>query len=297
MDYLFKLIDDNEKNDIEKTKTISLSRPLLEFGLPEGLIIDFFRSIHSLLKPLKNYEMITPSQEILNRITEWYTTYLDTFNEVYKIKLSESEVLTELKIFICIYFQTYCGYYTYEHLNDKQILSDYLHNNKAFIRKSNKKWILQIPVAANCIDRIPWEYRLETDKKTDRYIFNSNDNAKLFDNNIVASLHAHNVEYLDNRTALRELFLIYNKTRSSATWFKYSKEYLEPQKESRLIFHLPSYKINSSRVACDSLFSKRYNSLAEALFYYSVSVAKDSMDNFPRFVFLRINDYMITPID
>lgn len=182
MEYLFKLVDDKEKNDIEKTKTISLSRPLLEFGLPEGLIIDFFRSINSMLRPPNTYEMIAPSQEMLDRITEWYITYLDTFNEVYKTKLSECEVLTELKIFICIYFQTYCGYFTYENLNDEQILKDYLHSNNAFIRKSNKKWILQIPVASNGIDRIPWECRLETDKKTNRYIFSQNDNAKLFDN-------------------------------------------------------------------------------------------------------------------
>ena len=88
MDCLFKLIDDNEKNDIEKTRTISLSRPLLEFGLPEGLIIDFFREIYSILKPLKEYNLISPSPEILDRITEWYKTYLDTFLEVYKTQLS-----------------------------------------------------------------------------------------------------------------------------------------------------------------------------------------------------------------
>jgi len=137
---------------------------------------------------------------------------------------------------------------------------------------------------------------LETDEKNDRFVFYQNNNAKLFDKNIVASLHKHNIEYLDNSTALKELFLIYNKTRSSATWFKYSKKYLDQQKESRIIFHLPSYKINSSRVACDNLFSKCYNSLAEALFYYSISVAKDSLDNFPQYVFLRISDYKITPI-
>ena len=296
MKYIYKLIDDKEKADIEKTKSISLSRPLLEFGLPEGLIIDFFRDIYSELKSAKNLDLINPSKEILDRITEWYETYLDTFNEVYNTQLSEYEALTELKIFICIYFQTYCGYFTYESLNDEQILSEYLQNNRDFIRKSNKKWIIQIPVVSNGIDRVPWEYRLETDEKNDRFVFYQNNNAKLFDKNIVASLHKHNIEYLDNSTALKELFLIYNKTRSSATWFKYSKKYLDQQKESGIIFHLPSYKINSSRVACDNLFSKCYNSLAEALFYYSISVAKDSLDNFPQYVFLRISDYKITPI-
>ena len=53
MKYIYKLIDDKEKADIEKTKSISLSRPLLEFGLPEGLIIDFFRDIYSELKSAK----------------------------------------------------------------------------------------------------------------------------------------------------------------------------------------------------------------------------------------------------
>lgn len=296
MNCIYKLIDDKEKEDIEKTKSISLSRPLLEFGLPEGLIIDFFRDIYFELKSAKNLYLINPSKEIMERITEWYKTYLDTFYEVYNTHLSECEALTDLKIFICLYFQTYCGYFTYESLNDEQILREYLQNNRDFIRKSNKKWIIQIPVVSNGIDRVPWEYRLETDEKTDRFVFCQNNNAKLFDHNIVASLHKHNVEYLDNRTSLKELFLRYNKNRSSATWFKYSKQYLEPQKESRIIFHLPSYEINSLRVACDSLFSKCYNSMAEALFYYSVSVAKNSLDNFPQYVFLRISDYKITPI-
>lgn len=211
MDCIFKLIDDREKTDIEKTNAISLSRPLLEFGLPEGLIIDFFRSIYSILKPLKDYKLISPTKEVLSRIAEWYKTYMDTFNEVYNTQLSVYEVFSELKIFICIYFQTYCGYFTYEKLIDEQILNDYLKSNRDFIRKSHKKWIIQLPVASNGFDRVSWEYRMVKDKKSDRLVFFHNNNAKLFDNNIVASLHKHNVEYLDNRTALRDLFLIFKR--------------------------------------------------------------------------------------
>ena len=77
---------------------------------------------------------------------------------------------------------------------------------------------------------------------------------------------------------------------------KYSKKYLETQKESRLIFYLPSHQINSSRVVCNNLFSMCYDTIEEALFYYSVSVAKESLENFPKYVFLKTNDYKITPI-
>ena len=67
--------------------------------------------------------------------------------------------------------------------------------------------------------------------------------------------------------------------------------------EKRLIFYLPSFKTNSSRVTCDNIFTNiEYVSLEEGLFYYAVSTLKYAKENFSEWVYLKVKNFEIIDI-
>ena len=74
MSIIYRLIDEAEKADIQKNNRISLSRPLLKYGEPEGLIVEFFRDINKLIEKTQDVLKIEPTEELLCKIKEWYMT-------------------------------------------------------------------------------------------------------------------------------------------------------------------------------------------------------------------------------
>lgn len=295
---IYRLIDEKEKLDIQKNYRLSLSRPLLKYGEPEGLLVDFFRDINKLMETSNNILEIKPTENLLYKIKQWYTFYYESFSYDIKPIYDDSyNILSDLRILMCVYFQTYCGYFTYANLDCKETKNQYFSLNKKFITKTKKTAYVKIDIENNELDNIHWEYT-PTKGQTD-LTFSPSSIEREGKNNILASLHLHDIQYLANDFSALEVFKKFNceEKRNSSCWFKFSKEYLASQQEKRLILYLPSHKINSSRNACDNIFiNTDCTSLEERLFYYAVSTLKYAKDNFPEYVHLKIKNPEIIDI-
>ncbi len=298
MSNIYRLIDKKEKLDIQNNHRISLSRPLLKYGAPEGLLVDFFRDINNLIEISDDIWEIKPTEDLLDKIKQWYTFYYVSFPDNIKpIYDNPYNLLSDLRILMCGYFQTYCGYFTYANLDCKETRNQYFTSNCKFISKTKKTAYLKIDIETNKLDSIYWEY--SPAKEREDFVFIPSCAEREFKNNILASLHLHDIQYLSNNFSALQIFQNYNceEKRNSSSWFKFTKKYLESQMEKRLIFYLPSFKTNSSRVACDNIFTNiEYASLEEILFYYAVSTLKYAKDNFPDYVYLRIEKSEIIDI-
>ena len=156
MGTVFKLIDDIEKNDIQKNKRMSLSRPLLSFGEPEGLVVDFFRDINRLVEDTQDIFSVKPTDELLCKIREWYMMYYGSLPDNHQASYTAFDVKSDLQILMCIYFQTYCGYFTNADLFCDKSRKHYFESNSDFIKKYNKTAILKIEIEENEFDCIPW---------------------------------------------------------------------------------------------------------------------------------------------
>lgn len=297
MSIIYRLIDEAEKADIQKNNRISLSRPLLKYGEPEGLIVEFFRDINKLIEKTQDVLKIEPTEELLCKIKEWYMMYFNSFPEEIKKSYSDYDILSDLRILMCVYFQTYCGYFTHAKLDSPETRNKYFHSNKKFIEKFNKKAYIRIDIKSNKLDNVAWEYT-PSKSQTD-FVFTPSSFEREWHNNILSTLHLHDVIYLNNKLSASQIFSKFNffEKRNSSCWFKFTKEYLNSQQEKRLIFYLPSYKINCSRVACDNIFSNmNCETLEEVLFYYAVSTLQYAKDNFPQYVYLKVQDFKIFDI-
>ena len=299
MSTIYRLVDENEKNDIQKNHRLSLSRPLLKYGEPEGLLLDFFRDINNLIQ-VQSMDIleIKPTNILLNKIKQWYTFYYDSFpNEIKFIYDDPYNLLSDLRILMCGYFKTYCGYFTHVNLDSEELRSDYFSSNQKFICKTKKTAYVKINIEANELNNIYWECSHINDQAD--FIFNPSSYQRKFKNNILASLHLHDIQYLNNNLTALQIFKKFNfeEKRSSSCWFKFTKQYLNSQQEKRLIFYLPSHKINTSILACDNIFSNvKCSSLEESLFYYALSTMLYARNNFPEYVYLKINNFQIFAI-
>ena len=294
MSIIYKLIDDREKSDIQKNRRISLSRPLLSFGEPEGLLVDFFRDINRLVEKNQDILKIEPTPELLCKLKEWWHIYFDSFPECIKVSYDDYSILSDLRILMCVYFQTYCGYFTYANLDCAETRTHFIRSNGNFIEKYSKTAYIEIDTNQNKFDNIYWEYI--PSKISSDFVFSPSAPDREWHNNIFSALHLHDVIYLDNNLSASDIFTQFNhiEKRSSSCWFKFTKGNLSSQQEKRLIFYLPSFTINSSRLACESIFPNMdCNTLEEALFYYAVSTLKYAEDNFPKYVYLNVQDFEI----
>lgn len=298
MSSIYRLVDEKEKFDIQKNNRLALSRPLFKYGEPEGLLMDFFRDINKLINDCKDILEIEPTEALLNKIKKWYTFYYDSFPDNIKPIYDDSyNLLSDLRILMCGYFQTYCGYFTYANLDCKETRNQYFTSNCKFISKTKKTAYLKIDIEANKLDSIYWEY--SPAKGREDFVFFPSCTEREFKNNILAFLHLHDIQYLSNNFSALQIFQNYNceEKRNSSSWFKFTKKYLESQMEKRLIFYLPSFKTNSLRVACDNIFTNiEYVSLEESLFYYAVSTLKYAKENFPEWVYLKAKNFEIIDI-
>lgn len=298
---IYKLIDDDVRNDIISKNAISLTRPLLNFGPPEGLVLEFFRDIMKLTKECDGYSNITPTKDILSKIKNWYEGYYYSLGDD---SYSLCDIYTDLQIIMTIYFQTYCGYFTKQNLFDKKTLDKYLKDNKCFATKFNKKYILKtvINVEENNVYSKEWELK-KNDKNNvpSEYKFFDEKNPSPFNNNIIAYVNATRVEYMPNDFSFCDLFDIFNTIdkRKISTFFKYLDADYSSQQEIRLITYLPSYRYNSITTACPNLFIfNEEEQLETKLFYYAVSVYDYIKRNFPERIYLDIEGkYEIKDID
>lgn len=299
MSNIYRLVNEKEKIDIQKNGRLSLSRPLLKYGEPEGLLLDFFRDINKLIQvQSKDILEIKPTENLLNKIKQWYIFYYESFpNEIKLIYNDPYNLLSDLRILMCAYFKTYCGYFTHVNLDSEKIRSNYFSSNEKFISKTKKTAYVKIDVESNELNNIYWECSPASDQAD--FIFNPSSYQRKFKNNILASLHLHDIQYLDNNFSALQIFQKFNleEKRDSSCWFKFTKKYLNSQQEKRLIFYLPSHKINSSILAYNNTFSNTgYTSLEESLFYYALSTMLYAKNNFPEYVYLKINNFEIFDI-
>ena len=287
--YLFKLIDEEQCRDIMENRRISLSRPLFEFGSPEGIIEDFFRYIDKSVRQQPDINLIEPTPLILNTIREWYQYYSESSGS------TSDDIYSDLRIQINTYFQTYCGYYTKTDLFNDSILESYCQENKKFVRQQRKTHVLKIKVPYKEKECTQWELKQDL---LDDSVFLYNANAKMYENNIVSYLKICPVVYLDPHLNYKDIFNLFNHQdqRFMSAFFKYSKSYLKSQRETRLILYVPSYKRNKHTLAIHNLFPQQTTPLENRLFYYSLSVYHEIKEHFPRYVYLGINEFNIKPI-
>lgn len=289
---LFKLIDENQKEDIIKNERISLSRPLFEFGSPEGIVIDFFRDIVKLYKANKNINSISPTEDIIRQIHEWCSGY---HGSAYNFEYSLDYIFSDFKIIITRYFLTYCGYFTGTDLDSRKNLYKYLRENDRFIKNNKKCYVLKVDFD----DR---EYTIWNASKKDdgSLIFDLNEFNEEAKNKINGYLRVCNVEYLPNTLTFLDIFNKFNKSdgRRTSSLFKYTKEYLSTQNEMRLIFALNSDRPNSTLAAYSfTTQNLRNNTIEERLFRYALNVAKAIDDNLPEYIYLKIKSFEILSFD
>ena len=298
---IYKLISEDVKKDIVQYNSISLSRPLLKFGPPEGTVLEFFRDIAKLVEECDNYLNVLPTNDILAKLKKWYEGYYFSLNDD---SYEMCDVYTDLQIIMTVYFQTYCGYFTCQNLFDEKILEKYISDNYDFVKKFNKKYILKVDIDINeqSVEAAEWELK-KTGKeyKPPKYTFFESENPKPFNNNIIAYINAHRVEYMPDNYSFCDLFEIFNsfgKRRMSA-FFKYLDGDYSSQQEMRIITYIPSSCYNSMITACNNLFHSQVDEPLEIkLFKYAVSVYIYAKNNFPDFIYLDVKKrFEIKPID
>lgn len=281
---LYKLIESHLADNFGSKKRISLSRPLNEFGVPEGLAFDFFRKINEVAKCTDSF--ITPPENILLRIKEWCASY---FESTYPQGYCPQNVKSELFNILTVYFQTYCGYFTYDNLFDKKTLVEYLKLNSGFVEKYKKTYVLQAEFPDD--DSI-WKLNCQFDE----WIF---EKVKEKQFGLIGYLRNKKVVYLENNIKDKDIFDLFNNIddRRASSLFKYTKKYLENQHEQRIIFNLPSYHAGESRIAHNYPHEHKFSSLEEEIFFYCLEVARDAIKNSKKYLYLKIDNLNIRKID
>lgn len=288
MKYLYKFIDDKEKLDIKSNQRISLSRPIFEFNEPEGIVVGFFRDIAKLIDDINEEErlsQIIPPSFVIEGIKSWCNDHRESMKYLGDEEDSVHSLISEFRILTCLYFQTYCGYYTEENLFDSEILKQYRGENKRFIEEYKKTAILRIAIPDNTDS---WEYTPE--QESGDFVFKHNPSAVEGKNNIVSFLHYHKVRYLTKELGSLDILRMFNENdeRKLSSLLEYSTAKFKQQKETRLFFTLPSNKPNSTLLAFDSsvMLGAEPKTIEESLFQYALITFYKAKNDYPRFIYL-----------
>ena len=286
MNYLYKLLDETTQRELVEHNRISLSRPFFEFK-SEGKGISIFRNIKDLIDNASNPDEITPTKKILSKVKVWIDDYYHSLpDDIRKNYSYDYDIDDDLLIAMTIYCQSYCGYFTKVNLQNKETREEYLLQNKRL--SFNKSAYVKIPVESNMLDQLFWISR------NDDYTFNySNDQSdNIFVDGIKASLHIHKVEHAPTGE-LTNPFVAFNgkDNRCISSLLKYLNEDYRHQDEERIVLRIPSYKPMESTTGFFNLYNtKQYHSVEEHVFYILASTYRQAK-NYPRFIYLRINDY------
>lgn len=278
MGYIYKLVDDIEIGFAQKG-IVSLSHPIFEFKGSEGKFINFAKGIFKEYQ--KNGLNVKPSAKDLCEIEQWINVYKQTFGSGFQ----DIDIVSESMIIFCGIMQGFCGYYTTENLEYKEVLEEYLKKNK-----------LKDKTAVIKIDESVFEknHHWRTNSLNDPFEpFNGNPDDLLGYNGFT---HPTTIVYNKNYNDYNELLKIYNgdQLRHSSNWFNNLSEEFAWQKERRLIFLLRSLEKNSSRIGCDCVYKFDqtitsfkeivYCNIVDAIYYYSQG---------PRYLYLHIGDNSI----
>lgn len=297
---LYKLIDEQLKGDIEKNKRISLNRPLIEEWTFEGEIFSFFNDIVDLAKKQENITKIKPTTKIIDSIRIVVNSYRESYQEIFHEPIQDCDIRTDFMIFLGLYFQHYCGYFTYLNLSNERLLRKYIRNNYPFIKSTNKKYLLKVTLPLKEFDQKVSIYEMNEDVCGD-YVFTHNVKAKEFNNNILGYVSLHKIKYLDEGIFARRIFDVFNKNgRKISLLLLHLNGRLKKQNEERIMIHISDYKKNSFTITPSRQFEyPPCHSIEEFIFYHSLNIYKYSIkDHFPRYVYIDIgNSYSIKSIE
>lgn len=291
---LYKLLDEERKEDLELNHRISLSRPIFEYGSPEGIAFDFFRDIKKLTNSVSDISLIQPTEQLLAKMGNLCNVYKKTLSPK---SYSDADVISDMRIMMCVFLKTYCGYFTESNLFEEKNLRRFFEKNSKLLKKKTHVMRMEINHSSECSI---WELTQESLSANPDYVFYRNDDAKPFQNNIVAYLHYYGINYLSNKMDFDTIWSKFNSVddRNVSAFFKYLKFYLHDQNETRLSLYLPSDQCNCEITAYSSRFPITSNqSMEEKLFYYAVSTYLALSKNCNRYVYLSIDDFQVKRID
>lgn len=287
---IYKLIDYSRKDDLENNKRISLSRPFFQFK-SEGKSFKVIRTIREMFDEYGEEKL---KAKMLPQIKTLMIDYGSSLPS--KKKYSEYDIRSDLQIQMCLFFQTYCGYFTIEKLDDSETLRKYLEQNKSLNETGSiKTHYVKIPIASNGLNHIQWVNKAKTDEMV---FFPDRSNTKYWNsNNLCGFLYVHEVEY-PLQISARTVFNNFNgkDERRLSSHFTYVGEQYIAQKEERLLFRLPSYSPHQSTVACPDLFADHCCTSIEERVFYDMLSAYEYAKNFPDYIYLRITDFEINEL-
>lgn len=304
--YMFKLIDQKAADDIKEHNRIALSRPIVEFGHPEGeLIRSIDKNITRDLKKKWDY-FSPPDSENIHKISQWLCKFRLICKERSGKELSDDNLYTEISVLVCLYFQTYCGYFTVHDLDCPLKREQYIKDNDKFIKNSKKEYLLKLKCPCDeSSSYTTWEYTNYNSEPTE-LLFSKNPNAERSNNNIVAFLRGQNMEYVDDGNILNNLLNDFYDVRTLSSWFTTSNKYYEKQKEYRLMLTLPGPSINDNRYTYAVPLPNTATTIEEKIYYYVSAILcnaidskkKNLRDDLPRFVYLQFkpSEYAIEPL-
>ena len=273
MGYIYKLVDDTEVK-FANQGILSLSHPIFEFKGSEGKFINFVKRIYD--KYQKSGLKVEPSDKDLSEIEEWIRVYKQTYGSGFQ----DVDIVSESMIIFCGIMQGFCGYYTTENLENKEVLKEYLKNSNY----KNKTSVIRIDESV-----FEKNHHWRTNELANPFEpFNGNPNDLLGYNGFT---HPTTILYSKKYDNYNELLKIYNgdQLRHSSNWFNNLSAEFDWQKERRLIFLLRSLEKNSSRIGCDCIYklSKTITSYKEIV-YCNIVDAIDYYRKSPRYIYLLV---------
>lgn len=288
--YIYKLVDETTKNELQNNKRISLSRPFVEFGSERK----GFAAIEDIIKLVDRYsdniESIKPTSQCINQIMRMRENYISSFTPKTSSDYTNnpSFLFSDFRIILTRYFHIYCGYFTNINLDDPARLANYRAANKEISGK--KCGYVKIPVEENGLDGA-WstdmiEHPFTCDAKSPKNdVSNSRIQGRVF---------LEQIQYADS-TRLSDPFSKFNgeDDRCMLSFLKYLKQKYKKQGERRLLFSLssinPGETINAFPRTIDFENSADH-SIDSWLFYYLVDIYVQSKD-YPRFLYLHIDTF------
>ena len=243
MNYIYKLLDQKTTELLENDNLISLSRPFFAFK-SESKGFKVFQTVFDRLKDNSNLDLLNNDEQLIKDTAEWICSYYDSLPEDLKNEYSPHDINSDLRILMTIFFQTYCGYFTRQNLDNETTRKKYTEENRSLCQGKNK--YVKLSIEENDLDKFFWitynnKYHFKCDACQE-----SSDSS----DNIRGVLHVHDVRYSTSEK-LKQPFNSFNRIddRRISSLLKYVNEHYCSQDEIRLMFRIPSYKPNESVVA------------------------------------------------
>lgn len=287
MSYIYKLLDEKTAEILNKDNLISLSRPFFVFK-SEGKGFKVFRTMLERLNEDTMMKSLHTDKQLLKETREWIYGYYNSLSTDLKNEYDNYGLKSDLQIAMTIYFQTYCGYFTSQNLDDESVRKEYIENNKSLCH--GKDQYVKLPIEENNLNKLFW-----TSNNSD-YHFKCDTQQKDLDafGSIRGTLHIHEIEYSDTKK-LKQPFNAFNgmDNRRISSLLKYVNDQYFSQNEKRLMFRIPSYRPNESVVGFNCYYpSFHFGSFEQQMVYVIGSICLEAI-KYPDYVYLTINNFEI----